>query len=270
MWILDNRTPFTAECGFDRDAGHSYWLVWIKAGFDLRAPGQKCRYRSAQPEILKAPHHDPETGQLIAETETILCKPMVDLIATGEVPETVERVTLMMADWTRNIERDANEDDPDTDAPPFLAPLHAIPGTHPARSAWAGTYDAAWRAQRSPLPPIDFEATYWQSAASENRLSLDIAGPLLVHHDDEVAVETLLPLPVLTAVTRMDRAWHNMPVHLQTIFLDFRAGQIDLTFCAALPLSAPDRDVAVEKTVLRMEPAHTFTMRSADLKSLYR
>ncbi|SOC04344.1 uncharacterized protein DUF2169 [Rhodobacter sp. JA431] len=81
MWQVENRSPFPHHAGFQRDhQDRTLWSLHLKAHFRLR-PGQAPLFLAPQPPLLAAPlYHGPH---LIAEAETGLPRPMVDLIVSG-------------------------------------------------------------------------------------------------------------------------------------------------------------------------------------------
>jgi hypothetical protein len=87
MWNLVNLTPFAAERCFARDLdGVEYFVVAIKATFDLRADGS-LQVAGTQQPIAYAPVYRGEAtaSSLVTDLDLVLGKPAADVLVRGHV-----------------------------------------------------------------------------------------------------------------------------------------------------------------------------------------
>ncbi|HTU99753.1 MAG TPA: DUF2169 domain-containing protein, partial [Luteitalea sp.] len=90
MWALRNQTPYAADRNWTRDKdGHHWWIVAIRATFDLRADGPP-RLADEQLPPLLAPEYFGEPGKtsLRYESDLLAWKPTTDilLVASAHAP----------------------------------------------------------------------------------------------------------------------------------------------------------------------------------------
>jgi hypothetical protein len=143
----------------------------------------------------------------------------------------------------------------------FIAP-HWLP-----RAKLAGTYDDAWRRQRCPLLPMDFQPRFHNAASS------GLVAPGYLRGDEIVATVGLTPEgqlgfrlpgvpPPVVRVSLVRGADHRPPVNLDTIVVDLDDRVLTMTWRACLALPAGPHDVrAIEISC----PASLFLPRCDDV-----
>jgi hypothetical protein len=85
MWLLENDTPFAADCGWVRDHdGAEVWLVAVKATFDINPDGSTS-VAQEQPPVLRTPeyHGEPGKSSIKYEADLVLTKTCTDVIVLG-------------------------------------------------------------------------------------------------------------------------------------------------------------------------------------------
>lgn len=133
------------------------------------------------------------------------------------------------------------------DAPPpagfgFMAP-HWQP-----RAAWAGTYDAAWLAERMPLLPRDFDRRFFSAASAGLTSAQALHGgepASVVGTTPQGRLEFALPAlgtPLFHAHLR-GRRRATLKLALDTIVIDTDAMQLQMTWRAHLPLRNGPHDL---------------------------
>jgi len=86
MWMLDNRTPFSAERAFLRDMhGAENWIVAVKGTFTVTPDGET-ELAGEQAAVLRAAEYFGEPGQssLLLDTDLVLEKPTTDVVLHGQ------------------------------------------------------------------------------------------------------------------------------------------------------------------------------------------
>jgi hypothetical protein len=135
----------------------------------------------------------------------------------------------------------------DTPAPAGFAPVAA---TWEPRRLYAGTYDAAWQAQRAPFLPKDFDPRFFQLAPT------DLAtGQLRGGEPVELrgltpngALHFTLPLLTIRAEDRLDSSIQERRAMLDTVIIEPDAGRLVMTWRAAL---------RCDKKSLKVREVHT-------------
>lgn len=85
MWILANGTPFAAQEGWVRDErGHEWWLVAIKASFEVGEDGRQ-RLLKEQVPVNMAPLHSDDGAELLDDDDLVLEKKHTDVLVEGHV-----------------------------------------------------------------------------------------------------------------------------------------------------------------------------------------
>lgn len=103
-----------------------------------------------------------------------------------------------------------------------------------------GTMDAAWQAERMPLPPLDFDRRFYQVAPPA--LQMDRAlqeGDLIATHGlsaDGLFDVTVPALALVAHVRRSSAAPAALPMVLDTALLEPDEGRVELTFRRVIPL----------------------------------
>ena len=90
MWALRNRTPYAADRNWTRDKdGHHWWVVAIRATFDLRDDGRPTPADVQLPPVL-APEYfgEPGTTSMRYDSDLLAFKPTTDvlLVASAHAP----------------------------------------------------------------------------------------------------------------------------------------------------------------------------------------
>jgi hypothetical protein len=115
------------------------------------------------------------------------------------------------------------------------------------RAAYAGTYDPAWRKQRCPLLPEDFDARYYNGAHPDLQVDGYLQGnePVtLINLTPEGRADWRLPdLRLTCAVTRRNgngrREKQSMAMNLDTLFLEPDARRCCIVWRTSTALSEP-------------------------------
>jgi hypothetical protein len=118
------------------------------------------------------------------------------------------------------------------------------------RVAYAGTHDAAWRKRRSPLPPADFDARFYNGAYPDLQAKTYLRGnePVeLINLTPEGIANFQLPgvtpcCGILRAETRKTEA---PAMNLDTVFIEPDQGTLCLVWRGATPLAGlSDAEIA--------------------------
>ncbi|MEP7126074.1 MAG: DUF2169 domain-containing protein [Byssovorax sp.] len=108
------------------------------------------------------------------------------------------------------------------------------------RRDFMGTADAAWQAERMPLPPLDFDPRFYQVAPPGLQLDRHLQpGDLLAVHglSEEGLFQITVPdLRLVAHVRRTDAPRVSLPLVLDTALIEPEASRIELTFRLVLPL----------------------------------
>lgn len=133
------------------------------------------------------------------------------------------------------------------DTPPPLGFGFVAPHWHP-RTAWAGTYDAAWEAERMPLLPRDFDRRYFAAAST----GLVLEQPLLGGERVSVVGTTpagrldfalpVLGTPLFHAHLR-GRRRTTLKLALDTVIIDTDALHLQMIWRSHLPLRNGPHDL---------------------------
>lgn len=85
MWLLENKTPFSAERTWTRDErGAEFWLVAIRAAFEIDADGRQ-RPAGKQSEVQRFPLYagDPVRNEMLSDLDFALSKSGTDILVAG-------------------------------------------------------------------------------------------------------------------------------------------------------------------------------------------
>src|SRR3954447_12419801 len=98
MWTLFNRTPYAADRNWTRDKdGVHWWIVAVKATFDLSADGDVMLAEEQLPPLL-APEYfgEPAKSSLKYDSDLLAVKPTTDvlLVASAHAPGGREATTV--------------------------------------------------------------------------------------------------------------------------------------------------------------------------------
>ncbi len=133
MWLLDNETPFEAERTWTRDEdGVEYWLVAIKAAFEIEPDGRQVPLE-AQIPVSRVPVFagDPATTELLEETDFNLDKTRTDVIVAGHAyaprgrPAEEAEVRLKLEDIDKTVR--VTGDRIYVDSPAWVQPTRPAP-----------------------------------------------------------------------------------------------------------------------------------------------
>jgi len=106
------------------------------------------------------------------------------------------------------------------------------------RLAYAGTYDAAWQADRCPLLPEDFDERYFNGASAGlvSERFLEGGEPVrLVHADPTGELTFSLPRVRLAVRASVQGEIHDAVPDLDTVVIEPDAGRVMLTWRVAVP-----------------------------------
>src|SRR5262249_50174895 len=122
----------------------------------------------------------------------------------------------------------------------------------------AGTYDEAWKKERWPKLPQDFDFKYWNCAHP------DLIAPRFLRGDEEILLAGFDPegerwfrLPghrLSVLLVRSANAAELHPLHLDTLVLDLERGKAIAIHRAVLPFPRPE---ALEGRMEFRDPAET-------------
>lgn len=111
------------------------------------------------------------------------------------------------------------------------------PHWHP-RVELAGTYDAAWRANRAPLPPEDHREEFWRSAPADQQLPGFLRGGEVVELTNLTPEGVLrVPLPEIRVqmLTRFSDGTEHSEARLQLVRLLPDERRVELSWLATVP-----------------------------------
>ena len=129
------------------------------------------------------------------------------------------------------------------------------------RAAYAGTHDAAWRRQRSPLPPADFDARFYNGAHPDLQTQTYLRGnePVeLINLTPEGAARFHLPgVTLCCRIHRTETRETEAPaMNIDTVFIEPDQGTLCLVWRAATPLAGLS-DAGIARVTLTAEAADT-------------
>jgi hypothetical protein len=160
-------------------------------------------------------------------------------------------------DWRNPAGRGAHARASELDgapAPSIEDPAHpiegaraAIPVSFGAIATWwlprrdlMGTADAAWQAERMPLPPLDFDPRFYQVAHPSLQMDRHLQpGDVLAAHGlcEEGLFQITVPdLRLIAHLRRADAPPVSLPLVLDTALLEPGSARIELTFRRVVPL----------------------------------
>ncbi|MCL2875048.1 MAG: DUF2169 domain-containing protein [Betaproteobacteria bacterium] len=118
------------------------------------------------------------------------------------------------------------------------AALSAVPGHWDPRRRYTGTYDDAWRRDRSPLLPDDFDERFYQSAPEDQQLSYPHGGEQVVLRNLLArAEEVSFKLPPLAGiklhVTRNDDSVQTLDAYPDTLFFETESNRFSVIWRAS-------------------------------------
>lgn len=127
------------------------------------------------------------------------------------------------------------------------------------RASYAGTYDDAWRRDRAPMWPNDFDERFFCGAASQLQASPHLKGgeEVVLHglHPDGVVRFVLPTLPMVSRSRFVDRVVRTTPV-LDGVLIGADTGRLTMYYRAAV--AAPLAFIKHRETLLRLvEPWET-------------
>lgn len=106
------------------------------------------------------------------------------------------------------------------------------------RKDWAGTYDDAWRKDRCPLLPSDFQVRHFNAAHPDLMLPQPLQGGESVVVENAAAAPTLrlmVPLVGLVFLVGLDSEVKTLTPTLDTLVVDTDASRMVLVWRAAFP-----------------------------------
>ena len=121
-----------------------------------------------------------------------------------------------------------------TPLPTGFAPI--APHWEP-RKSYAGTYDDAWRTNRAPFLPTDFDVRFFHVATPELIVTNALQGGEVVTLQGMTPEGTLqfaLPRANVEVSHRLDTGVETRPAHLDTVLLEPDASRVVMTWRSAL------------------------------------
>jgi len=121
------------------------------------------------------------------------------------------------------------------------AALGSVPGACEPRIRYVGTYGEAWRRDRSPLLPVDFDERFYQCAPEDQQIPYPCGGEevclrYLCAHQAEVNFE-LPPLKGMKVrVTRNDDSEQTLDALIDTLFFETESRRFSAIWRASTPL----------------------------------
>jgi hypothetical protein len=116
----------------------------------------------------------------------------------------------------------------------------AIPMWWLPRRALSGTLDAAWRSERMPLPPLDFDRRFYQLAHPSLQMDRSLReGDVIATYglcEGGLFDVTVPALPVVAHVRRSSGSPVSLPLAMDTALLEPEASRVELTLRRLLPL----------------------------------
>jgi hypothetical protein len=130
----------------------------------------------------------------------------------------------------------------------------------PVARAWlprrrlAGTFDDAWRTERRPLPPADFDHAFWQCAPPDQRAALLGGEPVeLTGVAPTGALRFDLPRLRFAVRSRLSRRRVAHPASLATVVFEPDLRRVSLVFVSALAVHHALHEL--ERTIVEEEKA---------------
>ena len=204
MWLLDNETPFAAERTWTRDEdGVEYWLVAIKAAFEIEPDGRQVPLDEQIP-VSRVPFFagDPARTEVLEESDFNLDKSRTDVFVAGHacaprgrpVEETEVRLKLEAIDKTVRVTGDrvfvhtATGVRPTRPAPFLRLPLswqHAYGGTDAPGGEWEARNPVGVGFAVDPHRLVGQPAPNFEYAGERGRLPAGF-GPVARHWQPRV------------------------------------------------------------------------------------
>jgi hypothetical protein len=132
----------------------------------------------------------------------------------------------------------------------------ALPTWWLPRRALSGTMDAAWQAERMPLPPLDFDPRFHQVAHPSLQVERPLqAGDILAVHglSPEGLFQVTVPaLPLVAHLRRTRAPAATVPLLLDMALLEPEEERVEFTFRRVVPLGRGDtllREVRIDVDV---------------------
>ncbi len=122
------------------------------------------------------------------------------------------------------------------------------------RAGFAGTYDNAWRRERSPRPPKDFSYLFYNGAHPDLQVKDYLQGgePVeLIHLSPEGRIQLSLPAIRLRCMVRRSQKTkeEKLPMNLDTVFIQPDEGLFCLVWRGATPLAGMSGTEIAQVTV---------------------
>jgi hypothetical protein len=127
------------------------------------------------------------------------------------------------------------------------------------RAAHAGTFDDAWRAERCPQMPADFDFRYYNGAHPDLQAEGYLQGdePVeLAHLTPEGRVQFNLPGVVPTCILQHKDKEEAVAMHLDTVFMEPDERTFCLVWRGRSPIDDPEDD-KIEKATIAVQPKRT-------------
>lgn len=115
----------------------------------------------------------------------------------------------------------------------------SVPATWESRRVHAGTYDGAWRRDRAPFLPADFDPRFFQIAPTDQQVPGYLRGGEaieLVNCTSDGLRRAVVPTAAVRCQAFIGATPQDLPLRLDTLVLRPDREQIDLTWRGLLPL----------------------------------
>ncbi|MER0240059.1 DUF2169 domain-containing protein [Fulvimarina sp. MAC8] len=119
------------------------------------------------------------------------------------------------------------------------------------RRKFAGTYDDAWRTNRQPLLPDDFDNAFYQSAPADQIFDLRGGEPVrVVNLSPHGELAFRLPQAIFEARTQLGRERIDTRFRLIGVHLDTAASTVEMIWNTVVPCHG--RDMDVDRSTVRL------------------
>lgn len=121
---------------------------------------------------------------------------------------------------------------------PTPAAFGCIPPAWLPRRTRAGTYDDAWKTQRAPYLPVDFQPSFFNCAADGLSFDRHLTGGeslCIEGASRRGTLQAILPICTLETAFVLDGQRHMRPNRLQTVLIEPDDNRLCLTFHCDFP-----------------------------------
>ncbi len=141
---------------------------------------------------------------------------------------------------------------------PAPAGFGAIYSSWSPRKEYAGTYDQAWKNERMPLWPKDFDIRYHQSAPTDQISPKPLRGAewvILENLTPELSCSFRLPQVFITIDTQIKDTWIRQNIQLDRVIIEPDDQKLIMVWRSSLNCRSNAR--AIEKSIIDTKPVLT-------------